>query len=52
MAWALCQIVTVVPSNIERYQFTEVYTNYYGEFAEKTCCYLPNLLTLLLHHRQ
>jgi len=30
MAWTLCQIVTIVPSNIGRADFTEVYTNYYG----------------------
>lgn len=29
MAWALAQIVTTVPANIEAYDRTEIYTNYY-----------------------
>ena len=29
VAWALAQIVTTVPANIEAYDRTEVYTNYY-----------------------
>jgi hypothetical protein len=34
MAWALAQIVTTVPGNIDGYDRTEIYLAYYGEFLE------------------
>lgn len=34
MAWALAQIVTVVPQNIDAFDRTETYTFYYDIFGE------------------
>ena len=45
MAWALCQIVTIVPSNIGRFDFTEVFTNFYGT-SLLTCHYCILLLSV------
>jgi len=33
MAWALSQVVTTVPANIDAYDRTEIYTNYYDIFV-------------------
>ena len=33
MAWALAQIFTIVPTNINAYGYTEMYTNYYDIFV-------------------
>lgn len=33
MTWALAQLVTVVPSNIDGYDRTEIYTSYYDIFV-------------------
>lgn len=35
MAWALCQIVTTVPSNIDTRFQTEIYTEYYDKVCVK-----------------